>query len=329
MKIAIVILNWNGKKLLEMFLPSVVSFSKEATVYVVDNASTDNSVDFIKESYPTVIIIQNQTNGGYAKGYNEAIKHIDADLLCLLNNDVEVTEHWLNPIIAHFLVDEKTAILQPKILDHKNREYFEYAGAAGGFLDKYGYPYCRGRIFDTLEKDEQQYEGITDIFWASGACFFIRKSVFESLNGFDETYFAHQEEIDLCWRAKNNDHQIKYISQSVVYHLGGGTLNVINPKKTYLNFRNSLFNLTKNAKGNLFKLLLIRLKLDGIAGIKFLLEFKPQHCLAILRAHFSFYANFSRLYKQRKTLSQHANYYHKVSIVWQYFIKNRKIFSRL
>jgi hypothetical protein len=329
MKTAIVILNWNGKKLLETFLPSVVSFSKEALVYVADNASTDDSIAFIKENFPTVTIIQNQSNGGYAKGYNDALKHIDADLLCLLNNDVEVTEHWLNPIIAHFLADQKTAILQPKILDYKNRDYFEYAGAAGGFIDKYGYPYCRGRIFNTLEKDEQQYEGITDIFWASGACLFIKKSVFESLNGFDETYFAHQEEIDLCWRAKNNDHQIKYISQSVVYHLGGGTLNALNPKKTYLNFRNSLFNLTKNAKGNLFFLLVLRLKLDGIAGVKFLIDFKPKHCLAILKAHFSFYANFFRFYRQRKTLTQHANYYHKTSIVWEYFIKKRKTFSRL
>ena len=329
MKIAIVILNWNGKKLLETFLPSVVSFSKEATVYVADNASTDDSVDFIKEFYPTVNIVQNQTNGGYAKGYNDAIKHIDADLLCLLNNDVEVTEHWLGPIISSFADDSQIAILQPKILDYKNRDYFEYAGAAGGFLDKYGYPYCRGRIFNTLEKDEQQYEGITNIFWASGACLFIRKSVFESLNGFDETYFAHQEEIDLCWRAKNNDHQIKYISQSVVYHLGGGTLNAINPKKTYLNFRNSLFNLVKNAKGNLLLILFSRLIFDGIAGIKFLVEFKPQHCFAILKAHFSFYANFLRLYKQRKILRQHVNYYHKTSIVWLYFIKNRKTFNRL
>ena len=329
MKIAIVILNWNGRKLLETFLPSVVSFSKDATVYVADNASSDNSIAFVAKNFPTVKIIQNKINGGYAKGYNDALKHIETDVLCLLNNDVEVTENWLNPIISCFGEDLKTAIIQPKILDYKNKEYFEYAGAAGGFLDKYGYPYCRGRIFDTIEKDEQQYEGVSDIFWASGACLFIRKSVFELLNGFDETYFAHQEEIDLCWRAKNLDYQIKYVSQSVVYHLGGGTLNVLNPKKTYLNFRNSLFNLTKNAKGNLIILIATRLLLDGIAGIKFLTEFKPNHSLAIIKAHFSFYANISRLSKQRKTLQQGLNYYHKTSIVWQYFIKNRKTYNSL
>jgi hypothetical protein len=329
LKIAIVILNWNGKKLLEEFLPSVVAHSENAAIYLADNASTDDSIDFTIRKFPTVNIIKNKTNGGYAKGYNDALKAIDADVFCLLNNDVEVTEHWLSPIVNCFQEDSKIAIIQPKLLDYKNKTYFEYAGAAGGFLDKYGYPYCRGRIFSTLEKDEQQYEGVTDIFWASGACFFIKKSVFEALNGFDETYFAHQEEIDLCWRAKNLEHQIKYVSNSVVYHLGGGTLNAINPKKTYLNFRNSLFNLTKNAKGNLFSLLLIRLCLDGLAGIKFLLSFKAKHTLAIARAHFSFYSNFSRLLRQRTKLTQKANYYHKPSIVWQYYVKNKKTFNSL
>lgn len=329
MKIAIVILNWNGKKLLETFLPSVVSFSKEATVYVADNASTDDSVDFIIENFPTVKIIKNKINGGYAKGYNDALKHIEADVFCLLNNDVEVTQNWLTPILSQFKEYLKTAIIQPKLLDYKNKDFFEYAGAAGGFLDRFAYPYCRGRIFDTLEKDELQYEGVSDIFWASGACLFIRKQVFELLNGFDETYFAHQEEIDLCWRAKNLDYQIKYTSQSVVYHLGGGTLNATNPKKTYLNFRNSLFNLTKNAKGNLFLVIVIRLKLDGIAGLKFLFNAKPKHTFAIIKAHFSFYANLSRLIKQRKTLKQNSNYYHKTSIVWQFFIKKQKTFNSL
>jgi len=329
LKIAIVILNWNGKKLLKEFLPSVVDHSKNATVYLADNASTDDSIEFTLKNFPTVNIIKNKTNGGYAKGYNDALKEIEADVFCLLNNDVEVSENWLQPIINCFQEDSKIAIIQPKILDYKNKNYFEYAGAAGGYVDKYGYPYCRGRIFSTIEKDEQQYEGVTDIFWASGACFFIKKSVFETLNGFDETYFAHQEEIDLCWRAKNLGHQIKYVSNSVVYHLGGGTLNAINPKKTYLNFRNSLFNLTKNAQGNLFSLIVIRLVLDGIAGVKFLLSFKASHTLAIIRAHFSFYSHFSRLKKQRKALIQKTNYYHKPSIVWQYFIKNKKTFNSL
>jgi hypothetical protein len=329
LKIAIVILNWNGKKLLEEFLPSVVAHSKNATVYLADNASTDDSVDFTLKNFPTVNIIKNKTNGGYAKGYNDALKQIETDIFCLLNNDVEVSENWLEPVINCFQKDSKTAIIQPKLLDYKNKDYFEYAGAAGGFIDKYGYPYCRGRIFNTVEKDEQQYEGVTDIFWASGACFFIKKSVFETLNGFDETYFAHQEEIDLCWRAKNLGYQIKCVSKAVVYHLGGGTLHVINPNKTYLNFRNSLFNLTKNAKGNMATLIAVRLVLDGIAGVKFLLSLKITHALAILKAHACFYRNLSRLYKQRKQLIQNPNYYHKPSIIWQYFVKNKKTFNSL
>jgi hypothetical protein len=329
LKIAVVILNWNGKKLLEEFLPSVVAHSENATVYLADNASTDDSIDFTLKNFPTVNIIQNKINGGYAKGYNDALKEIEADVFCLLNNDVEVSENWLQPIIDCFQEDSKTAIIQPKLLDYKNKAYFEYAGAAGGFVDKYGYPYCRGRIFNTIEKDKQQYEGVSDIFWASGACFFIRASVFETLNGFDESYFAHQEEIDLCWRAKNLGFQIKYVSASVAYHLGGGTLNAINPKKTFLNFRNSLYNLTKNAKGNLFFLIIVRLFLDGIAGIKFLLCFKASHTLAIVKAHFSFYKNFPRFYKQRKKLQQKAKYYNKTSIVWQYFVKNKRIFNSL
>lgn len=329
MNIAVVILNWNGKKLLEEFLPSVVAHSKNATVYLADNASTDDSIDFTIKNFPTIKIIENKVNGGYAKGYNDALKKIEADVFCLLNSDVEVSENWLEPIIDCFQDNPNTAIIQPKILDYKNKDYFEYAGAAGGFIDKYAYPYCRGRIFNSIEKDNQQYEGVSEIFWASGACFFIKKSVFEALHGFDETYFAHQEEIDLCWRTKNMGYQIKYVSNSVVYHLGGGTLNAINPKKTYLNFRNSLFNLTKNANGNLFALIVVRLVLDGIAGIKFLIHFKPSHTAAIIRAHFSFYRSFLRLFKYRKNNIQKGNYYHKPSIVWLYFVKNKKTFTRL
>ena len=239
MKIAIVILNWNGQKLLEQFLPSVVSYSKEATIYVADNASTDNSVSFVKDNYPEVTIIQNEENGGYAKGYNDALQHVTADVFCLLNSDIEVTENWLKPIIKQFESDTNIAVIQPKILDYKDKSKFEYAGAGGGFIDKYGYPYCRGRIFDTIETDTNKYNDIIDIFWASGACFFIKSNVFHNLNGFDEDYFAHQEEIDLCWRIQNAGHQIKYVGTSTVYHVGGATLTTQNPKKTFLNFRNS------------------------------------------------------------------------------------------
>ncbi len=321
LKIALIILNWNGKTLLEQFLPSIVAHSKEADVYVADNASTDASIEFVKSTFPSVKIIQNTVNGGYAKGYNDVLRHIEANVFCLLNNDVEVTKNWLIPIIDNFKNNPNTAIIQPKLLDYKNRDYFEYAGAAGGFIDKYGYPYCRGRIFNTIEKDNGQYNDIADIFWASGACFFVRSSVFRALSGFDEAFFAHMEEIDLCWRAKNLGYSIIYIGESTVYHVGGATLNNTNPKKTYLNFRNSLFTLTKNAKGNLFLIVFIRLLLDGIAGMKFLFELKPKHTFAVLKAHFVFYKHLRKILKQRQLTNYKATYYQKTSIVFNYFIK--------
>lgn len=326
MKLAVVILNWNGKELLEQFLPSVLAHSQEADIYVADNASTDDSVAFLQTNFPQVQIIQNTINGGYAKGYNDALKHIDADVFCLLNSDIEVTPNWLSPIISEFNSNSNTAIIQPKILDFKKKSHFEYAGAAGGFIDKYGYPYCRGRIFDTIEEDKGQYDDTTTIFWASGACLFVRKSVYESLNGFDESYFAHFEEIDLCWRAYNAGYISRYVGTSTVYHVGGATLSASNPKKTYLNFRNSLFTITKNAEGFLFGIVLIRLLLDGIAGLKFLLSLKFSHFSAVLKAHFSFYLNLSRLLKLRRQLPKKKIYYQKPSIVWLYFIKNRRYF---
>ncbi|WP_456442799.1 glycosyltransferase family 2 protein [Psychroserpens sp.] len=323
MKVAVVILNWNGNQLLEQFVPSVITYSQEADIYVVDNASTDDSVEFLKQHFPQVHIIQNKTNGGYAKGYNDALKHIEADIFCLLNSDIEVTQNWLTPIIEEFQSNSNTVIIQPKILDFKKKSHFEYAGAAGGFIDKYGYPLCRGRIFDTIEEDKGQYDDIKTIFWASGACFFIRKSTFQSLNGFDESYFAHFEEIDLCWRAFNAGYITKYIGTSIVYHVGGATLSVLNPKKTYLNFRNSLFTITKNADGFLFGIIFIRLVLDGIAGLKFLFSLKFRHFIAIFKAHFNFYANLNRLLKERKQLPKKKNYYKTKSIVWSYFIRKR------
>ncbi|GGK34701.1 glycosyl transferase family 2 [Yeosuana aromativorans] len=329
MKLAVVILNWNGKKLLEQFLPSVVEHSKEATIYVADNASTDDSIAFIKIHFPSVKIIQNKVNGGYAKGYNDALKNLSEDIFCLLNNDVEVTKNWLLPIIETFKTNPKTAIIQPKLLDYNRKDYFEYAGAAGGFIDKFGYPYCRGRIFNTIEKDTGQYNDVADIFWASGACLFIRNSIFNELNGFDESFFAHMEEIDLCWRAKNQGYNVMYIGQSEVFHVGGATLSNLNPKKTYLNFRNSLYTLTKNAKGNLFVLILVRLLLDGVAGIKFLLELKFRHIIAIIHAHLNFYRNFEVLVKQRKAFKNKQKYYKKTSIVLNYYVYNFKHYKSL
>ncbi|PCH78136.1 MAG: dTDP-Rha--alpha-D-GlcNAc-pyrophosphate polyprenol alpha-3-L-rhamnosyltransferase [Flavobacteriaceae bacterium] len=327
MNIAIVILNWNGKQLLEKFLPSIVKYSDPAysTIYVADNASTDESITFIKKHYPTISIIQNSSNGGYAKGYNDALPFVKEEIYALVNSDIEVSENWLVPILEMYLSRKEIAIIQPKILDFKQKELFEYAGAGGGFIDKYGYPFCRGRVFSSIEKDQGQYNDILPIFWASGACFFITNEVFHQLGGFDEDYFAHQEEIDLCWRAQNLGLSIYYNGQSTVYHVGGATLNELNPQKTYLNFRNSLCNLVKNTpKKGMLLLIFTRLVLDGIAGVKFMMELKPRHTFAIIRAHFGFYTMLSSMLKKRHATNQKTNYYLTKSIVWDYFVKGKK-----
>lgn len=330
MKTAVVILNWNGIDLLKKFLPSVVNNSPQAKVYVADNASTDQSVEYVKINFPEVGIIQNKVNGGFAKGYNDALSLLEEEVFILLNSDVEVTANWLLPLLEHLKTHPKTAIVQPKLLDYKRKDYFEYAGAAGGFVDKLGYPFCRGRIFDTLEKDEGQYDNLYPILWASGACLVIRRSVYEEVGGMDETYFAHQEEIDLCWRVHNAGYQAMYVPESMVYHLGGATLDAMNPQKTYLNFRNSLFNLLKNVPGKrAYLLILMRMKLDGLAGIKFIFEGKFKHTLAILKAHLSFYRNFFKVYKKRKQQSSRKDYAKIGSIVWQYYLKGRRKFSEL
>lgn len=327
MKFAVVILNWNGKTLLEKFLPSVMAYSEEAQVYVADNASTDDSIAFLEREYPQIRIIRNQDNYGYAKGYNEALKSVNEPYWVLLNSDVEVTKNWLKSPLELFETDTQIAAIQPKLLDYKNKSFFEYAGAAGGFIDKYGFPFCRGRIFSTLEKDNGQYDQIEDIFWASGACLFIRKSVFEQLGGFDEDFFAHQEEIDLCWRIQNEKLKIIYTPDSVVYHVGGATLKEGSPQKTFLNFRNSLFSLLKNhPKKGLFRVVFIRLCLDGIAGVFFMLQGKPKHVWAIIKSHFAMYANLNKTLAKRKD-NQKANYYYTKSIVFEYFIKGKRAFT--
>ena len=324
-KIAVVILNWNGKDLLEKFIPSVVKFSDLATIYVVDNSSSDDSVDFLKSNYPNITIIENDGNYGFAKGYNIGLQTIDEEYLALVNSDIEVTEKWLQPILELFDHSKEICIIQPKILDFKRKNFFEYAGAAGGFIDKYGYPFCRGRIFESIEEDKEQYDDETEIFWASGACFFIRNKTFKKLNGFDEDFFAHQEEIDLCWRAFNENCKIMYTSKSTVYHVGGATLGATNPHKTYLNFRNSLGMLVKNLPANkLVPIIFSRMILDGLAFIKFILEGKIKHGFSILKAHFHFYCNIKKNYRKR---SKHlkSNYYQINSVVSQHFFK--KIYS--
>ena len=329
MKTAVVILNWNGAKLLQQFLPSVLQFSGDATIYVADNASTDTSIAVLKNEFPSVKIIENTENYGFAKGYNEALKCVEEPYYALVNSDIEVSKNWLQPIEAIFDNEPNTAIIQPKLLDYKKKTHFEYAGAAGGFIDKYGFPFCRGRIFDTLEEDLGQYDTETEIFWATGACFFIRKEVFRSLQGFDGDFFAHQEEIDLCWRANNAGHTIKYCPTSVVYHVGGATLNEANPMKTFLNFRNSLLMLTKNLpKEKLVPIIFIRLCLDGLAGVQFLFQGKFKHTFAILKAHFYFYHLIGRNLKKRNH-SQKTAYYYTKSIVWNYFVQKKNIFNRI
>ncbi len=330
MKVAVVILNWNGKDLLEQFLPSVVKFSNEANVYIADNSSTDASVAFVSEFFPSVKVIQNKVNGGYAKGYNDALKNLSEEIFVLLNSDVEVTENWLKPVISEFEKDNSVVVAQPKLLDYKNKECFEYAGAAGGFIDKYGYPYCRGRIFNTLEKDEGQYDDISEIFWASGACLFVKAQSFWQAGGFDEDYFAHQEEIDLCWRLQSIGGKILYVGTSKMYHLGGATLNAINPKKTFYNFRNSLLNILKNVKGtHAFTSIFVRMLMDGLAALQFLFQGKPQHFFAIFKAHFSFYSLIPKFLQKRKIHASELKYFSVKSIVFQYFIKNKKVFNEL
>ncbi|UGU16360.1 glycosyltransferase family 2 protein [Sinomicrobium kalidii] len=330
MKVAVVILNWNGKQLLERFMPSVLAHSPGADIYVADNASTDNSIGFLRDSFPQVKIIQNPVNGGFAKGYNDALKHVDADIFCLLNSDIEVTKDWLSPIVDIFRDRPDVGIAQPKILDYKQKDFFEYAGAAGGYIDRLGYPFCRGRVFQTLERDHGQYDDTREIFWATGACMFIRREVFEDLCGFDEDYFAHQEEIDLCWRAGNAGHTVLYVGQSHVYHIGGATLHNMNPKKTFLNFRNSLFSLTKNAPSRyVFPLVFARLTLDGIAGIRFVFQLKFKHCLAVLRAHVSYYYHLKNTIKKRGKGNKKGHYYVIKSVVWAYYITNVRVYPRL
>lgn len=330
MKVAVVILNWNGKALLGQFLPSVVKYSPEAAIYVADNASTDDSVPYLRKNFPQVKIIQNKVNGGFAKGYNDALRDLEEDLFVLLNSDVEVSAEWLPPLLAEMEKDAAVAAIQPKILNYRQKDHFEYAGAAGGYIDSLGYPYCRGRIFETLEKDYGQYDGTKEIFWATGACMMIRKNAFFGAGGFDEDFFAHQEEIDLCWRLFNKGLKVKAVGTSKVYHLGGGTLNAMHPHKTFLNFRNSLFTILKNAPRNkVWIILFLRLLLDGLAGIKFMFQLKPSHLVAILKAHFEFYRQAEKMWKKRDPSSKKTKYYNNMSVVLAYYIQGKKDFGAL
>jgi len=329
MDIAVVILNWNGKALLETYLPSVITHSENAKIYVADNASSDDSLSFLARTYPEVVILKNSKNYGFAGGYNEALKFVEEDIYVLLNNDVEVTKSWLDGIHQMFESNSNIAAVQPKIKSLKDPSKFDYAGAAGGYIDALGYPFCRGRIFEHIEEDQGQYNDDTEIFWASGACLAIKKNSFREAGGFDESYFAHQEEIDLCWRLKNLDYEIWYTGSSEVFHQGGGTLEHSSPRKTYLNFRNSLCNLLKNSKQNPITLLFIRMLLDGIAALRFLFLGKPKHFIAIFEAHLGFYSLSREMLSKRKRIKKKKQYFTTYSIVWHSFLLKVNKFSEI
>lgn len=330
MTIAVVILNWNGIQLLKEFLPSVVEFSPEATVYIADNASTDASVEYVWENFPTVKILKNKINGGYSGGYNEALAFLEEDLFILLNSDVQVTPHWLIPIRTVFKKNPNAGAVQPKILSYRNPEYFEYAGAAGGYVDQLGFPYCRGRIFGELEKDKGQYNDETEIFWASGACLCISREAYFRIGGLDEDYFAHQEEIDVCWRLHNFGYEVRFTPESVVYHVGGATLNHMNPRKTFFNFRNSLYNLVKNLPARqLLWVLPVRMILDGIAALKFLIEGQFAHFSAVFRAHMNFYRMIPVMMEKRKKTPRKLVSFPIFSVVCSHFILGKNKYSEL
>ena len=330
-KIAVVVLNWNGRKWLEIMLPFLIRYSQQAKIFIADNASNDDSILFVEKNYPKIKIISNKSNNGYAKGYNDVLKKIDSEYYVLINSDIEVSKNWIDPIINLMDNDNKIAACQPKILNYNNRNYFEYAGASGGYIDILGYPLCRGRIFDTLEKDEGQYNDVIEVFWASGACLFVRASYFNEIGGLDEDFFAHQEEIDLCWRFKNKDYKIMVQPESIVYHVGGGTLNSSSGFKTYLNFRNNLSMLFKNL--SLFEIIWIlpsRLILDGIAALRFLLQKHGyKHFFAVLQAHISFYLNLPKNLIKRLKIRQKLNQTGRLSfsILIKYYIANIKKFK--
>lgn len=332
MRTAVVILNWNGKKYLEQFLPPLLRYSDgEAEIIVADNASSDDSVSFLKSNFPTVRIIPNPANEGFSRGYNLALRQVEADYYILLNSDIEVTPGWIRPVIGMMENDKSIAACQPKIRSFTERTKFEYAGAAGGFIDKYGYPFCRGRMFQSLEEDHGQYDDVAEIFWATGACMFVRADLFHQVGGLDEDFFAHMEEIDLCWRLKNSGFKIMYCPQSVVYHIGGGTLPKISWRKTFYNFRNNFYLLYKNLPDELVsEVFTKRLFLDGIAAMKFLFTAGFKDFWAIYRAHTSFYSTLSKTKAKRKLL-KHAPL-HKVyrkNIVFEYFLRNKKKFTDL
>jgi len=331
MRIAVVILNWNGKAFLEQFLSNVVAnSSQQGIVYVADNGSTDGSVDYVRAHHPEVRIIETGGNYGYAGGYNRALEHVSEPYAVLLNSDVEVTPDWLIPLLHRMDSDASIAACQPKLLDFNDRGRFEYAGASGGFIDPWGYPFCRGRMFDTLEVDNGQYNDARPVFWATGACMVVRMSAFRAVGGLDADFFAHMEEIDLCWRLQRAGHSIWVEPSSVVYHVGGGTLHKSNPRKTFLNFRNGLELLLKNLSSNrILPVLFWRMTLDGVAACRFLLSGATSDFWAVLKAHFAFYGRMPSTWRKRGGAYPKLRGVSSHSVVVDYFLRGRKRFSDL
>jgi hypothetical protein len=336
-KTAIVILNWNGLDFLKQFLKTVIDFSTDSdtVIYLTDNGSTDGSVKWVEENHKVVKIIRLEKNHGFAGGYNLGLAKIKAEYFILLNSDIEVTKGWLHPMVSYMDKNPDVAACQPKILSFKKRDHFEYAGAAGGYIDKYGYPFCRGRIFDAVERDMGQYDTIADVFWASGACMMVRSQAWKKCGGLDAAFFAHMEEIDLCWRFHKAGYRVSCIPESVVYHVGGGTLPYNSKLKTFLNFRNSLFLLFKNLPDNELENIMFKRKLlDGLAAIFFLLKGKPSGFKAVWKAHKDFYKCDSILVDKREIVRklEKKNFHIPVlnkSIVFEFYAKRKRTYKSI
>ena len=327
MRIGIVVINWNGLELLKKYLKVLIQNSVNHNIYLIDNNSEDESVSYVRSNHSEVNIIKLDKNYGFAEGYNRGIQKVKEEIICIINNDVEVTKDWLKPIVKK-LNNYPDLIIQPKILDINKKSHFEYAGAAGGYIDKYGYPYCRGRIFETIEEDKNQYKD-EEIFWSSGACMFLSKKIFNELGGFDKSFFAHMEEIDFCWRAFNHGYKTHLVSTSKIYHLGAATIKK-DSKKTFLNYRNSLLMLTKNLPlKSLLNTLLIRLIMDILSSLRFILSGKIYHFMSIYKAHLHYYLMLRGLLSKRNNGKIRSNYFKINSIVYKYFVQGKKKFFQL
>ena len=335
MKTAVVILNYNGAAMLAKFLPSVIEYSQGTEIVVADNGSTDDSVAVLKERFPSVRLVQLDRNYGFADGYNKALEQVDVEYCLLLNSDVEVTPGWLEPMLSFMEQHSSVVACQPKILAYNDKACFEYAGAAGGFIDYYGYPYCRGRLFDTVEKDAGQYDDVCRVFWATGAAMMVRRNLFCKVGGFDGRFFAHMEEIDLCWRMLARGGEIYVVPQSVVYHVGGATLSKSNPHKTFLNFRNNLLMLYKNLPADELRgVMCVRALLDYVAAVKFLLTGYWGDFKAVLRARCEYRRLRSGYRSVREqnlavTVAPVIKERAAFSLLWQYYVKGKKYFSQL